>query len=136
MPSTIAEVDRLFAAGAESVALTRAEWEAIQAVSQGYAANGLEVRRAQRESDRVKRISRPVWRASAIVAAEMRRALEGSYRASQHVALQRVREWEMRLRHSMDVDWAKNGKGHSREWPKPLLLLVGGSGFEPLTPAV
>jgi hypothetical protein len=30
MPSTIAEVDKLFAAGAESVTLTRAEWDAAQ----------------------------------------------------------------------------------------------------------
>ena len=29
MPSTIAEVDKLFAGGADSVTLTRAEWEAI-----------------------------------------------------------------------------------------------------------
>ena len=35
MPSTIAEVDKLFAAGAESVSLTRAEWEAIQTISKG-----------------------------------------------------------------------------------------------------
>lgn len=29
MPSTIAEVEKLFTAGAESVTLSRAEWEAI-----------------------------------------------------------------------------------------------------------
>jgi hypothetical protein len=45
MPSTIAEVDKLFAAGAESVTLTQAEWEAIQEVSKGYFANRVEVSR-------------------------------------------------------------------------------------------
>ena len=58
MPSTIAEIDRLFAAGAESVTLTRDDWCAIQELSKGYFANGLEVGRAQREMERVKRISR------------------------------------------------------------------------------
>ena len=48
MPSTIAEVDKLFAAGAECVTLPRAEWEAIQEVSKGYQANHLEVSRARR----------------------------------------------------------------------------------------
>ena len=33
MPSTIAEVDKLFAIGAESVTPTRAEWEAIQEIA-------------------------------------------------------------------------------------------------------
>lgn len=33
MPSTIAEVDRLLAAGAESLTLTRAEWDAIDGVA-------------------------------------------------------------------------------------------------------
>jgi hypothetical protein len=53
MPSTIAEVDKLFAAGAESVTLTRAEWEAICEISDQYSANGLEVSRAKREMERV-----------------------------------------------------------------------------------
>jgi hypothetical protein len=35
MPSTVAEVDKLFAAGAEAVALTRAEWDAIREISKG-----------------------------------------------------------------------------------------------------
>jgi hypothetical protein len=34
---------QLFAAGAESVMLSRAEWEAIQEISEGYFANRLEV---------------------------------------------------------------------------------------------
>ena len=68
MPFTIAEVDKLFAAGAESVTLTRAEWEAIQEISKGYFANRVEVSKAKREVDRVQRISRPVWRARKVVA--------------------------------------------------------------------
>jgi hypothetical protein len=55
------------------VTLTRAEWGAIQEISKGYFANGLEVSRAQREMERLKRISRPVWRACKIVAAQKER---------------------------------------------------------------
>jgi hypothetical protein len=43
VPSTIVAVDELFAAGAESVTLTRAEWEAIQEHPKGYRANRTEV---------------------------------------------------------------------------------------------
>jgi hypothetical protein len=115
MPSTIAEVDKLFAAGAESVTLTRTEWEAIQAISEEYAANGLEVSRAKREMERVKRISRPVWRACKIVAAQMRRSMEGRHLAYPPVvAMMRVRDWEMRLRHSMDVSWADLPQNHPK----------------------
>ena len=35
MPSTIAEVDKLFSAGAESVTLTRNDWSAIQEGREG-----------------------------------------------------------------------------------------------------
>jgi hypothetical protein len=107
MPFTIAEVEKLFMAGAEDVTLTHAEWEAIQEVTKGYCANGLEVFRARREMERVKRISRPVWRACQIVASQMRRSMEGRHVANLPViAMARVEDWEMRLRHSMDVSWA------------------------------
>jgi len=106
MPSTIAEVDKLFSAGAESATLTRDDWNAIQEFSKGYFAGGLEVGRAQRQAERVKRISRPVWRACKAVAAQMRSAMEGRHMAKPPVvALTRERDWEMRLRHSMDVSW-------------------------------
>ena len=115
MPSTISEVDKLFATGEESVTLTRAEWEAIQEVSKGYFANGREVGRAQRESERVKRISRPVWRACKIVAMRMRSAMVGRHMAKPPViALVRVRNWEMRLRHSMDVSWQDLPANHPK----------------------
>jgi hypothetical protein len=115
MPSTIAEVDKLFAAGADSVTLTRAEWEGIQEVSKGYHANGTEVSNAKREMERVKRISRPVWRACKVVAAQMRTAMEGRHMAKAPViALVRVRDWEMRLRHSMDVAWADLPANHPK----------------------
>jgi len=115
MPSTIAEVHKLFAADAESVTLTRAEWEAIQDVSKGYFANGIEVSRAQREMERVKRISRPVWRACKAVAAQMRSGMEGRHMAKPPViALVRVRDWEMRLRHSMDVSWQGLPENHPK----------------------
>jgi hypothetical protein len=115
MPSTIAEVDKLFAAGADSVTLTRAEWEAICAISDQYSANGLEVSRAKREMERVKRVSRPVWRACKIVAAQMRRSMEGRHLANPPVvAITRVRDWEMWLRHSMDVSWEDLPQNHPK----------------------
>jgi hypothetical protein len=105
MPSTIAEVDKLFAAGAETVTLTRAEWEAIQDILKGYSANHLDVSHARREMERVKRISKPVWRACKVVAAQMRQEMSYAYRSGQ-VPAGRLFDWEMRLRHSMDVSWS------------------------------
>ena len=81
MPSTIAEVDNLFAEGAESVTLMRAEWQAIHEVSKGYFANRVEVSQASREVDRVQRISRPVWRAcKAVVGIRPRRRVRANLR--------------------------------------------------------
>jgi hypothetical protein len=115
VPSTIAEVGKLFVAGAESVTLTRAEWEGIREVSKGYHANCTEVSKAKREMERVKRISRPVWRACKVVAAQMRSAMEGRHMAKPPViALVRVRDWEMRLRHSMDVSWSDLPMDHPK----------------------
>jgi hypothetical protein len=113
MPSTIAEVDKLFAEGVESVTLTRAEWEAIQAISKGYSANHLEVSRARREMERVKRISKPVWRACKVVAAQMRDEMSYAYRSGQ-VPAGRLFDWEMRLRHSMDVSWSDLPQNHPK----------------------
>ena len=105
MPSTIAEVDNLFAAGAESITLTRGEWDAIQEAPRRYTGSGLAVWRAQRETERVKRISRPVWRVCKVVSAQMRRALSYASSTKGHIALSKVQDWEMRLPHSMDVNW-------------------------------
>jgi hypothetical protein len=79
MPFTIAEIKKLSEDGAESVTLTRAEWEALWEVARGYCANALEVGRAQREMERVQRISRPVWVACRVVSGQIRRALAGTY---------------------------------------------------------
>jgi hypothetical protein len=115
LPFTIAEVDKLFAAGADSVTLTRAEWEAICEISDQDSANGLEVSRAKREMERVKRISKPVWWACKIVAAQMRRSMEGRHLANPPVvAMTSVRDWEMRLRHSMDVSWEDLPQNHPK----------------------
>ena len=102
MPRTIAEIDKLFAAGAETVTPTRAEWEAIQEVSKGYSANHLDVSRARREMERMTRISKPVWRACNVVAVQMRHEMSYAYRSGQ-VPAARIFDWEMRLSHSMDV---------------------------------
>lgn len=113
MPSTIAEVDKLFAGGAESVTLTRAEWEAIQELSKSYHGNGTEVSRAKREVERIMRISKPVWRACKAVAAQMRQEMSYAYRTRQ-VPAGRIFDWEMRLRHSMDVSWADLPANHPK----------------------
>lgn len=52
MPSTIAEVDEVFADGAETVSLSRAEWGAIQAVSRAYIVARTDVANARREIER------------------------------------------------------------------------------------
>jgi hypothetical protein len=101
VPSTIAEVDKLFAAGAESVLLTRAEWGAIQEVAKGYFANRVEVSQAKRE----------VCKA---VAAQMRQEMSYAYRSGQ-VPAGRIFDWEMRLRHPMDVSWSDRPANHSEE---------------------
>jgi hypothetical protein len=113
MPSTIAEVDKLFADGAETVTFTRAEWEAMQEVSNGYQANRAEVHQAQREAERVKRISKPVWRACKVVAAQMRNEMSYAY-ISKQVPAGRIFDWEMRLRHSMDVSWSDLPQNHPK----------------------
>jgi hypothetical protein len=113
MPSTIAEIDKLFAAGAEWVTMTRAEWEAIQEISKGYFANHVEVSQAKREMDRVKRISKPVWRACKVVAAQMRQEMSYAYRSGQ-VPAGRIFDWEMRIRHSMDVSWSDLPENHPK----------------------
>lgn len=45
----------MFAAGAESITLTREDWNAIQEISNGHFVDGLDVGRAQRETERIKR---------------------------------------------------------------------------------
>jgi hypothetical protein len=113
MPSTIAEVNKLFAAGAESVTLARAEWEAIHETSKGYHANGTEVSSAKREVARIARISKPVWRACKVVASQMRHEMSYAYRSGQ-VPAGRIFDWEMRLRHSMDVSWSDSPENHPK----------------------
>jgi hypothetical protein len=113
MLSTIAEVDTLFAAGADAVTLTRAEWEEMQEVSKGYHANGTQVAHAKREVERIARISKPVWRACKVVAAQMRDEMSYAYRLGL-VPTGRLFHWEMRLRHSMDVTWSDLSENHPK----------------------
>jgi hypothetical protein len=62
----------------------------------------------------VKRISKPVWRACKVVAAQMRQEMSYAYRSGQ-VPAGRIFDWEMRLRHSMDVGWSDRPANHSEE---------------------
>jgi hypothetical protein len=56
-----------------------------------------------------------VWRACKIVATQMRRASEYAASRHAHVALSKVRDWEMRLRPSMDVSWSDLPADHPKQ---------------------
>jgi hypothetical protein len=109
---TIAAVDAHFAAGCESVTLTRAEWESIQEISQGYFKNGCEVRAAAAETERIRQITRPLWRACKAVSKQLQGAMTGNRGASVTVSRTRLQDWEMRLRHATDVNWRDLPAGH------------------------
>jgi len=112
-PRTAPGVPPVAPSAFEVVTLTRAEWEAIHTICKGYSANHLEVSRARREMERVKRISKPVWRACKVVAAQMRNEMSYAYRSGQ-VPAGRIFDWEMRLRHSMDVSWSDLPANHPK----------------------
>lgn len=113
MPSA-AEIERHFASGAETFTFTRAEWEAFYALQQQYSATGLQLGQAQAETERVKRIARPLWRAVARVRREMARALESRADVAARVTPRQVQEWERVLRYAQDVDWKDLPAGHRR----------------------
>lgn len=95
---TIHEINEHFAAGNETVTLTAAEWQSIRDVVRTYAATGSQLHAAQRETERVKRIARPVWRACHIIAEQIRRA------RSSRVTDDQLADWERRLRLAMEID--------------------------------
>lgn len=112
---TIGEVRAHFDGGAETVTLTRAEWESICAVMSTYCATCKQRREAEHEAERVKRIARPVWRACARTSRHMRWAIASSPHA---VSTRLVIEWEMRLRHAMAVRWQDLPPGHPGRRPR------------------
>lgn len=97
---TIHEINEHFAAGHETVTLTAAEWQSIREVVRTYSATGYQRKAAERETERVKRIARPVWRACRIVAEQIRRARQRTSRVSD----ERLADWERRLRLAMEID--------------------------------
>ena len=113
MPSA-AEIERHFAAGAESITLTRAEWEAFYTHQREYAATGLELRKAQAETERVKRIARPLWGAVAKVRGSMANALERRLGRSEAIPRGSVEAWERMLRYAQELDWKDLPAGHRR----------------------
>ena len=119
MPSA-AEIERHFAAGAESITLTRAEWEAFYTHQREYAATGLELRKAQAETERLKRIARPLWRAVAKVRRGMAGALERRPGRAEAIPRSSVEAWERMLRYAQELDWKDLPAGHRRhaelEW--------------------
>jgi hypothetical protein len=95
---TIGEVIAHFAGGAESVTLTKAEWDSIVEVVRQYSATALHRSAAERETARVKRIAKPLWRACKQVAHQMR---ECACAATHY----QVRGWERQLRNATEVKW-------------------------------
>ncbi len=111
---TIAEIELHFAAGAESITLTRAESEAFYAQQRDYAARGLELRKAQAETERVKRIARPLWSAVVKVGRSMAGALERLPGRAERVPRGSVEAWERMLRYAQELDWKDLPAGHRR----------------------
>lgn len=97
---TIHEINQHFAAGNATVTLTAAEWQSIREVVRTYSATGSQLQVAQRETERVKRIARPVWRACRIVAEQIRRSRQRTSRVSDDL----LADWERRLRLAMEID--------------------------------
>jgi len=95
---TIKEVENHFAAGAESVTLQKKEWNAIMEICRGYFATGTQLRKTEREIERIKRIAKALWWACKIISSQMRAC---GCSASQY----KISDWEIRLRLAMQVDW-------------------------------
>ena len=113
MPSA-ADIERHFATGAETITLTRAEWEAFYVQQREYSATGLELRKAQAETERVKRIARPLWSAVAKVRRSMAGALERHPGRAERVPRASVEAWERMLRYAQEVDWKDLPAGNRR----------------------
>ena len=94
----ISSVNKHFEAGAETVTLSKAEWTAILEITRSYAATGGQLRKAERETERVKRIARPLWQACRRVSRQIRRSAGSP-------SLHDLQAWEITLRHALDVDW-------------------------------
>jgi len=97
MPTSIREVEDAFANGAESVTFTREEWADMYGVLQTWFANRDQVRKAEREYARIKSIATPLWRACTSVSKQMQNTPSPTR--------DRLRDWEMQLRHATDVRW-------------------------------
>ena len=95
---TAKQIEDHFATGAESVTLTRYEWETIQETARGYMANLMQVRNAEKEVARLRKISLPMWYACRRVAREIR---ECEKAPTTHQLI----SWEIDLRLSTEIDW-------------------------------
>lgn len=105
MPSA-AEIERHFASGAETFTFTRAEWEAFYAHR--------ELQKAQAETERVKRIARPLRRAVAKVRRGMAQAFARCPGRSERIPRGDVEDWERILRYAQELDWRDLPAGHRR----------------------
>lgn len=113
MPSA-ADIERHFATGAETITLTREEWRQFYERAQGYAATGRELRQALAETERVKRIAVPLWRAVARVRRSMAKTFERCPGRAERIPRCDVEGWERILRHAQDVDWQDLPAGHRK----------------------
>ena len=95
---TSVQVEQHFAAGAESVTITRCEWEEIMATHRGYMANMSQVRKAEEETARIRKISLPMWYAWRCVAREIRECQELP-------TTHQLVSWEIDLRLVTEIDW-------------------------------
>ena len=95
---TSGQVEQHVAAGAESVTLTRYEWEEIMSTHRGYMANMSQVRKAEEETARIRKISLPMWYACRRVAREIRECTEVP-------TTHQLVSWEIDLRLVTEIDW-------------------------------
>lgn len=96
--NTIKEVENHFATGADTVTLSKSEWDDIMEICRTYFATGTQLRKAEREIERVRRIAKPLWWACKIASKQMRNCACSATRYQ-------VMDWEIRLRLATRVDW-------------------------------
>lgn len=104
--------ERLMARADGRVEITQVEWEILRDAFQRELASGSELYRTKSELARVQRISRPLWRACRHVRAGMERAISQAASEQAHVALAKVRDWEIDLRLALRIDITDAPPGH------------------------
>lgn len=68
--------------------------------------------KAQAETERVKRIARPLWRAVARVRRGISQAFDRCHGRAERVPRGDVEDWERILRYAQELDWHDLPAGH------------------------